>query len=138
MGFGRPPKHTRFKKGQSGKPRGRPKGSKNVKTIVQKALMKPVKVREGQRVRTLPWLAAVFQAFMAKAAGGDMKAFQLVYTLASREGWFDEPLPAQQKATEPEEPVREKVARMLSEIHIRLQGHVEMSPWDENKDPPNK
>jgi hypothetical protein len=44
VGFKRTPKHTRFKKGKSGNPRGRPKGALNVATILRKALAAPVKV----------------------------------------------------------------------------------------------
>ena len=38
VGFGKPPMHTRFKPGQSGNPRGRPKHSRNLKTIIQEVL----------------------------------------------------------------------------------------------------
>jgi len=34
VGYGQPPHHTRFKKGQSGNPRGRPCGSNNLKTLL--------------------------------------------------------------------------------------------------------
>jgi hypothetical protein len=46
-GYGKPPRHTRFKKGQSGNPRGRPKGSKNLTTLLTEALNEPVIVAEN-------------------------------------------------------------------------------------------
>jgi hypothetical protein len=38
VGYGKPPRHSRFVKGQSGNPRGRPPGAKNMKTLLTKAL----------------------------------------------------------------------------------------------------
>ncbi len=32
VGYGKPPRHTRFQPGRSGNPRGRPKDTKNLKT----------------------------------------------------------------------------------------------------------
>jgi hypothetical protein len=42
VGYGKPPLHTRFKKGQSGNPRGRPPGAKNLSTLLNEALNEPV------------------------------------------------------------------------------------------------
>ena len=47
VGYKKPPKDTRFKAGQSGNPKGRPKGSKNLKTLVGKELNDTVDIREG-------------------------------------------------------------------------------------------
>ena len=53
VGYGKPPRHTRFKKGQSGNPRGRPSGSKNLKTLLNEALNERVVVtEEGGRRNT--------------------------------------------------------------------------------------
>jgi hypothetical protein len=51
VGYGKPPRHTRFKPGRSGNPRGRPSGSKNLSTLLNEALNEPVIVAEngGQR-----------------------------------------------------------------------------------------
>src|SRR6266550_4325321 len=38
VGYRKPPRHTRFTKGQSGNPRGRPPGAKNLKTLLSDAL----------------------------------------------------------------------------------------------------
>ena len=44
VGPGNPPRHTRFKPGQSGNPNGRPKGSKNFATILQQQLTKKITI----------------------------------------------------------------------------------------------
>src|SRR5215472_13361203 len=53
VGYGKPPRHTRFKKGQSGNPRGRPRDSKNLKTLLNDALDEPVVVTEEGRRRKI-------------------------------------------------------------------------------------
>ena len=53
VGYKKPPLHTRFKKGQSGNPRGRPRGSKNFSTLLTEALNEPVVVTEDGRRRTI-------------------------------------------------------------------------------------
>lgn len=46
VGYGKPPEHTRFKKGVSGNPKGRPRGAKNKSKIAELATMV---MQEGQR-----------------------------------------------------------------------------------------
>lgn len=45
VGYGRPPKHTRFKPGQSGNRKGRPKGAKGFKQSVAAMLNERIKMR---------------------------------------------------------------------------------------------
>jgi hypothetical protein len=52
VGYGKPPRHSQFQPGQSGNPRGRRKGLRNLKTDVQQALSAPVTVMEGGHRRT--------------------------------------------------------------------------------------
>src|SRR2546423_15574968 len=47
VGYRKPPRHTRFTKGQSGNPRGRPPGAKNLKTLLSDALNEFVIVSEN-------------------------------------------------------------------------------------------
>ena len=53
VGYKKPPLHTRFRKGQLGNPRGRPRGSKNFSTLLTEALNEPVIVTEDGRRRRI-------------------------------------------------------------------------------------
>ncbi len=68
VGYRKPPKHAQWKKGQSGNPKGRPKGSKNMSTILNDMLSERVTVRENGKVRTMPlreaWAASLVRTAM--------------------------------------------------------------------------
>jgi hypothetical protein len=86
VGYCRPPIGTRFQKGQSGNPKGRPKGRKNIGTIFNEILHKKVEVREGNRVRTLSKIAAAIEVHMSKALKGDARAFAKLMDVAQKLG----------------------------------------------------
>jgi len=73
IGFAKPPRDTRFKPGQSGNPRGREKGSKNLATVLNKALSERVVVVENGKRRSISKLEAAVKQIVNKAAGGDPK-----------------------------------------------------------------
>lgn len=78
VGYGKPPKRTRFKPGQSGNPRGRPKGTLNMATVLARTLRAKVVVNENGRRKTITKLEAALQQLTNKAAGGDLKAVHLL------------------------------------------------------------
>ncbi len=82
VGYGRPPKESRFKPGYSGNPKGRPKGVRNFKTDVQAALKEPVGVtRAGKAHRVSTQLAAILR-LREKALNGNARALDGLLTLA--------------------------------------------------------
>jgi len=82
IGFGKPPKRTQFKKGQSGNPRGRPKSHPNLATVLEKALREKVIVNENNQRKFITKLEASVKQLVNKAASGDLRAVHQLAALA--------------------------------------------------------
>lgn len=80
VGYGNPPRHTRFQKGLSGNPDGRPKGSKNIATLLERALMERVTITENGKRRSISKLEASFKQLVNLAASGDLPAMRQLYS----------------------------------------------------------
>ena len=84
VGYGRPPRHTRFKKGQSGNPRGRPKGSKNLTTLLGEALNEPVIVAENGGRRKITMREAIIKQLVKRSATADLRAIKILLDMVWR------------------------------------------------------
>jgi hypothetical protein len=78
VGYGKPPRHSRFQKGQSGNPRGRPSGSKNLSTLLSEALNEPVIVTENGKRRKISKRQAVITQLVNQSAKGDFRAAKIL------------------------------------------------------------
>ncbi len=76
VGYGKPPMKRRFKSGQSGNRRGRPRGSKNRKTIVRKIMNEMHTVTEDGRRRRRSTLELMLLALRNLVAAGNVRAFR--------------------------------------------------------------
>ena len=74
VGRGNPPKHTQFQPGKSGNADGRPKGSKNLSTLMMEAARDQVSATIGGKTRKISKIQATTMQLATKAAGGDHAA----------------------------------------------------------------
>ena len=82
VGPGRPPKNSQFKKGQSANPKGRPKGSVNIATLIRRILRQRVTIQENGRRKVITIAEAIAKRFVNNAMMGDFRALVAVSRLA--------------------------------------------------------
>ncbi len=85
VGYGRPPQAAQFKPGQSGNPKGRPKGAKNLVTLFREELERPVPVTQNGRTRMMSKARVAVIQQVDKAAKGDAKAFAALMKYAQED-----------------------------------------------------
>jgi len=90
IGYRRPPKSGHFKKGLSGNPKGRPKGSRNFLTLLDKELSQSIVVNENGKKKTITRLQAMVKRIVAGALQGDQKALLTLVEILRRTGRFEE------------------------------------------------
>ncbi len=87
VGYGRPPKHGQFVKGKSGNPKGRPKDSKNISTLLHAELNVKIPITENGIRRKITKQEAMVKQLANKGAAGDLKAIPIVMNeIRLREG----------------------------------------------------
>jgi hypothetical protein len=86
VGYRRPPVQFRFKPGESGNRKGRPKRQRNVRTVVEETLNQRIRVREGDGTRSLTKLDGVVLTMVNAALKGDSKAQATLITLVRSVG----------------------------------------------------
>src|SRR5436309_2621081 len=97
VGYGKPPRESRFKKGQSGNPKGRPKRPESFARLARRTLDERIVIKENGERRTITKLQAALKQLINKAAAGDAPAIREIIKL--------QPLIAEQDKAEDEKVV---------------------------------
>jgi hypothetical protein len=113
VGYGRPPRHSRFTKGKSGNSAGRVKDSKNLATVLLNSAHEAVTVNEGGRRRTITKLEAMSKQLVNKAAAGDPRATQLLMQMLQM---FEQ----RSERTTPEAVIEEADELVVHELFARI------------------
>ena len=82
VGYKRPPRHTQFKPGESGNPKGRPKKRASLNETILSYLKKLVTITNAGKTQRVPMIDAIVMAHVAKAAKGDHRSTRLVLSAA--------------------------------------------------------
>jgi hypothetical protein len=81
VGYRKPPKSTQFLKGRSGNPSGRPKGSVNLATVLDRMLRERITIDENARRKTTTKMEAALRQLVNRAMSGDLSATRLLIAL---------------------------------------------------------
>lgn len=73
VGYGKPPKHSQFKPGQSGNKKGRPNGSRNIKTDFKEISRKRVRMEDNKNSKTITTQQAALLKLTEGALKGDIR-----------------------------------------------------------------
>jgi hypothetical protein len=119
VGYGRPPVYTRFKPGKSGNPKGRPKDSRNLRTIIQDALRTKIVLRQGQGKRSITKLEGIVLRQVDDALKGDGKAALAALKIAAQVGLLDVPESEIEAAADLSPSENEMVDEFLSSKGVR-------------------
>jgi hypothetical protein len=114
IGYAKPPRKTQFRKGQSGHPAGRPKGTPNFVTALERALSEAVVVNEGGQRHTISKLEATVKQLVNKATLGDPRATQqLLGVLKVIDSEPSESSPANLNITKTDEQVMQNIIERI-------------------------
>ena len=117
VGYGKPPRATQFQKGQSGNPKGRPKGSENMETILQRTLMEKIRVVVNGSPRMVPKVEVAVTQAVNQAAGGSLKALKEILDLWR---WTESRGRAQEPDEATDEPGNDR--EVLEQLAARIRG----------------
>lgn len=74
VGYRNPPSHSKFKKGQSGNRKGRPRGARSYRAIIREEASEPIRITVDGKRRTVPAFRVIIKQLKKEALSGDAKA----------------------------------------------------------------
>ncbi len=108
VGYGKPPKSGQFKPGQSGNPKGRPKGAKNFKTELEEELLEKIQIKEQGKVLKVSKQRAMLKAMTARAVQGDARAATVLANMIYRLLPGDDPIEEVEDLTDADKAILER------------------------------
>jgi hypothetical protein len=120
VGYRKPPRHAGFQKGRSGNPKGRPKGSKNLATLLNQALDETVMVTEDGRRRRVTKREQVITQLVNKSAAADLRAIKQLTDIVQRVERRNEGSEAPSERAKLSAPDREVVELFIARLRRQI------------------
>lgn len=117
VGYKKPPEHTRFKKGKSGNPRGRPRTPEDLNTVLNRVLTRKVRLKDNDQ--TLPIREALLWKLRDLALQGDRQALALQRRIIDESGIADPNANSAEKE-------KQEVLRFLESLGVNVK-------WDQGE-----
>jgi hypothetical protein len=111
VGYMNPPEHTRYKRGKSGNPRGRPRKREDLNTVLQRVLNRKIRVKDNDR--KLPIRDALIWKLRELALQGDKQALALQRRIIEQAGL------AQTDAYDPAE-IKERILKSFEKMGVKV------------------
>lgn len=105
VGYKKPPTSSQFKPGQSGNPKGRPKGTKNLKTDLQEELSMKITITENGRPMKLSKQRIMLKALLGKAIQGNIAAANSLYKMIQQSNLNEEEDIAEENLSETDQAI---------------------------------
>jgi hypothetical protein len=86
VGYRKPPRTTRFRKGRTGNPRGKKRGEENIVSVFKRLVLRRVKINDGEKVHTISLAEAVIRANYQAALRKNPFAMNNMFRLAEDAG----------------------------------------------------
>ena len=134
IGRGKPPRHAGFQKGRSGNPKGRPKGSKNLATLLNQALDEKVYVTEDGRRRRITKRELVVKQLVNKSAAADLRAIKQLTDIVERVEPRSGPSPAAAESPQLTATDREVVELFVARLRRQIAAEAAAAPETEKPD----
>jgi hypothetical protein len=129
VGYRQPPQGTRFQKGRSGNTKGRPRGSKNLATLMEDEFNQRVVVRENGRQKKITKRAAAVKQFINKLVSADPRFMPFLLRLIEKSDSSGPPQDALQVAAD--EVLDPEQARQLQEAWKAIRASQQTARSDE-------